>query len=195
MRSSLSEPFPMRCLRATWLTRLLAVLLISSTGAVVLAPSAWAQRNDVAFSYGAWLWQQLRVEPNADLEAALAQAFEERPASLEDFLTTFVAAYEAKSVAALGEAFAVEAASSEALIAQLQGRYLGIVSDAVLPRISSLGIVPPSNTSNDRAGATRAVMTKRWMAWQHQVATRVAADAPLIVVPLRVLSSASPMGP
>lgn len=185
----------MRCLRTTLLTRVLALLLMGSTVGVVLVPSAWAQRNDVAASYEVWLRQQLRVEPDAHMEAALAKVLDERPASLEDFLYAFVAAYEAEASGSLSEAFAVQAPSHEALVSYLYGRYLGIVGDAVLPRIIPMGIVAQSNTSNDRNGATRAVMTKRWIAWEQQEAAQLDLQATPVIIPLRVLFSASPMGP
>lgn len=185
----------MRVLRTTILTRILTTLLIGSVVAVMLVPSAWAQRNDVAASYEVWLRQQLRVTPDAHMEAALAEALEERPASLEDFLYAFVAAYEAEADVSLSEAFALHAPSDEALISYLHGRYLGIVGDAVMPRIVPMGVVAQSNTSNDRSGTARAMMTKRWLAWEQQEAAHLDLQAIPVIIPLRVLFSASPMGP
>ncbi|QXD14905.1 hypothetical protein GQ464_016030 [Rhodocaloribacter litoris] len=150
----------MRCLRSTWVLRLVVLCLGVSLLPVLLAPVAQASRP-VALPFSDWLRSLVREPVDEAFEQALAQAEARRPRSLHAFLTAFVEAYEAgRGAAAVAVVFTGEALSAEALILYLQRRYQRLVGEGLLPRTEVSSAVAQGKTS-ERSGSLPVFQRER----------------------------------
>ncbi|MEM1094362.1 MAG: hypothetical protein AAGJ10_07135 [Bacteroidota bacterium] len=147
----------MTWLRSVWMQRSIVSMLLASMAPVVMASAVQASQQRAVWTHADWLRGQLAGEATPAVEEALAAAVEEAGSqSLEAFLLAFIDAYAAAPDAQpLTELFAHAAATDEAVIAQLQQRYLRIVGEALLlrpmawasPASSSLDRTPPLKVS------------------------------------------------
>jgi hypothetical protein len=184
----------MRWLRASWTQRTLVSLLVASLGAVLFGATDLPSRHSA--SYADWVRTQLRAPADAALDDALAAA-DEQAHTFEGFLEAFVTAYEAEHPeTSLARAFVARDLPKEALITYLQSRFSRVVGEAVLPRLVMMKATPssPSPTSDRTAvgltpvhAAAHAIARAELPAQRHAVAR--------IVIPLRVLWDAQPLGP
>jgi hypothetical protein len=85
--------------------------------------------------------------------------------------------------------------SDEALIAYLESRYMGLVGHGVLPRLLLKAQVLTSTLSKRLGIFSSSVLTEKQQ--QHRIWTTMWQHAmrPVVVVTLRELSSAQPLGP
>ncbi|GAB5520613.1 MAG: hypothetical protein RhofKO_28640 [Rhodothermales bacterium] len=128
----------------------MALVLLVSMGPVVFASAVQASQQRAMWTHADWLRGQLAEDAMPAVEAALAIAVEEAGSqSLEAFLLVFIDAYSADpSALPLTDLFAHDAATDEAVIAQLQQRYLRIVGEALLLR--PMAWTGPASSSLDR---------------------------------------------
>jgi hypothetical protein len=184
----------MRWLRASWTQRTLVPLLVASLSAVLFVTVD--QPSQRTASYADWVRTQLRAPADAALDDALAAAAEQAR-TFEGFLEAFVAAYEAEHPeTSLARAFVARDLPKEALITYLQSRFSRVVGEAVLPRLVMVKATTTSQTpTSDRTvvglapvhAAAHDIHRAELPAQRHAVA--------LIVIPLRALWDAQPLGP
>ncbi|MFB3133503.1 MAG: hypothetical protein ACE10K_13380, partial [Rhodothermales bacterium] len=93
----------------------------------------------------------------------------------------------------LARAFSVLDLSNQALISYLEGRYLGFVGEAVLPRLVAAQVV--SKQVLKRGMAPLADLTRRNLTRCAWAATLQPSQAPVFILSLRALSAAQPLGP
>lgn len=131
-------------------------VLLGSMAPVVLASAVQASQQRAVWTHADWLRGQLADEATPAVEDALATAVEEAGSqSLEAFLLAFIDAYAAAPGALhMAELFEHDAATDEAVIAQLQQRYLRIVGEALLLR--PMAWASPTTTSLDRTPPLKA---------------------------------------
>ena len=185
----------MRQARTPYLSRLIAgILLASMLPALFVLPSSAASGATYG-SYSRWIRAQLRVPADASFDVAISKASESRPGSLEAFIEAFLDAYErANPGKSAAQAFTDIDLSDDALITYLQRRYTQIGDEGVLPRVyfttaSSAGIAAgQADTCGDAVSESDPQLRA------HSGAGTICAEA-AIVVSLRTLSSAHPLGP
>jgi hypothetical protein len=188
----------MRALRSTWRLRLLVgLLMVSLLPISVVMPESHGPT--AASSQAEWLRSQVRVslegEPKAAFEHALNEATEVRARSLHGFLRAFADAYVTQAPEQpLAELFDAPDLSGERLIRYLQQRYAHISGVAALPRIF-FSTYAASSPSSDRAMATGALVPATWHRALATAWTVLRSDAWTVVIPVRTLFSAQPMGP
>lgn len=180
-------------LRSTWGARGVGTLVLAGLLGASLTSTIPPSRY--ASSYAEWVRTQFRGPIDEAVEQALADASSDRPRSLDAFLTAFVRAYEAREPGATvaRSLFALDL-SDEALITYLESRYHGVVSDAVLPRAVLVATSLVSSHLSNRLTALGAPDARRDLpVWRVFAAWRIAWRG--VVVPLRVVSAAQPLGP
>lgn len=182
----------MRSLRMILVQRSLAVLVIASLLPVAfVSAEREAQRSG---PYADWVRGQLATS-NTAVEQALAAAASQPAGSLEAFLATFIEAYEAQGAgASLARVFVDHDLSNEGLIAYLQSRYGGMVSDGVLPRTALIQLTSSVHLS-DRQSLAVVPPADRMCVLQPCVASLGKTGARLFVKPLRLVWAAQPLGP
>lgn len=186
----------MRWMRSTWGARLMAAGLVACLLSSVVATGAMGQRRAVGLSYADWVRAQLRVPADDALEAALSEAVSSHPRTLDAFLATFIEAYESRQPQApLSVAFLSRDLSNDALISYLETRYHGVVGEGMLPRTFFTSALVPFTKAPDRPAMMADVLARHVL------------DAPLTgealrpearyrpAGPVRLLSSAQPLGP
>ncbi len=179
-------------LRKKGMRSLLVAVLVASLLPLVAAPTAWA-RGHVSVSYATWLRAQLRLPADAAFDAAVEEALDVHPRSLDDFLQAFVAAYEAQG-ADLADVFSSHGLSGEALVAYLQGRYLRLIGQALVPRV--LLTASSARTGGTSGGAFLASqLASRFLALPSDGAARSVLQEADPVFSFRLVSSARPLGP
>lgn len=171
----------------------LVAVLVASLLPLVAAPTAWA-RGHVSVSYATWLRAQLRLPADAAFEAAVEEALDAHPRSLDDFLQAFVEAYEAQG-ADLADVFSAHGLSGEALAAYLQGRYLRLIGQALVPRV--LLTASSARTGNAPTRGLTALSPTAPFSTLLSVgdASSVLPQAADPVFSFRRISSARPLGP
>lgn len=183
----------MRRLRSQWHARWVAALLLVSLLPVSFATAFSTARHTSSFAI--WLESQLQDPTDEAVVLALAEVSSHRTQSLEVFVRDFIDAYEAQRPG--GSAARVLAGldlTDEALIAYLESRYMGLEGFGILPRLLLKSQVFVSTLSKRLAGAKAVQAHQRqaqrtWTTmWRH-------AMRPVVVVTLRQLSSAQPLGP
>lgn len=122
---------PMRRLRTKRGSRLLVALMVTSLTSWMVVPWVGVAEQAAVKSYADWLRTQWGTASDAAATQAFEVAKEAQAQSLHDFLSIFVAAYLAQAP----QAVVIEAwaSSHEALMLYLQGQFLRLVGDAVLP--------------------------------------------------------------
>ena len=185
----------MRWARGPYLSRFLAGILIASMLPALFVLPGIAAPGTTYGSYSRWIRAQLRVPADASIEAALARASEERPASLEAFIEAFLEAFEkANPGRSAAFAFTDVDLSDDGLITYLQRRYTRIGDEGVLPRVyltTALGApVAPVSYDGEAAGDGRAATQLH--TYEREVILSAEAG---VVIPLRTLSAAHPLGP
>ncbi|MFQ5570648.1 MAG: hypothetical protein ACE5G0_13275 [Rhodothermales bacterium] len=147
-------------------------------------------------SYAGWVEAQLREPADETVQKALEVAAASRSRSLEAFLTVFVEAYEAQQPETpLARVFSPRSLSNEALIIYLQGCYIGLVNDAVLPRTVFVTVQALSKQALKRWKGTHAVLRAHRLAHSAWTQTVRPSVVPVFVLMLRSLSTAQPLGP
>lgn len=141
----------MRRLRATWIQRGLALLLVGSLlPASLVGPSSPDVQRSVSDTHADWLRAQVRTSMSAAeraaFEAALEAATEARPHALRTFLQHFVAAYvdEGGGAASLAALLGLSDGSHEHVVNELQRRRAHLTGWAVVPRLSTLAVSVPA---------------------------------------------------
>ncbi|NBC17632.1 MAG: hypothetical protein GVY18_10000 [Bacteroidetes bacterium] len=184
----------MRWLRASWTQRTLVPLLVASLGAVLFGATDLPSRHST--SYADWVRTQLRAPADAALDDALAAA-DEQARTFEGFLEAFVAAYEAEQPeTSLARAFVARDLPPEALITYLQSRFSRVVGEAVLPRLVVMTAATSSPTpTSDRTAIGLAPVRAAVHALVQAERPASGRAIALIVIPLRTLWDAQPLGP
>ncbi len=147
-----------------------------------------------------WLRSQVHMALDgaveADFEHALSAAQDAQPHSLHGFLRTFAEAYRTESPdRPLADLFGAPDLSGERLIRYLQQRFAHVSGMAALPRLLLLTYAA-AHPSPDRTAAASAFVGGAWQ--QHALATAwtaIRGDVWTVVIPLRTLFPAQPMGP
>ncbi len=184
----------MNRLRSTWGMRAVAGLLVASLLPVTFATAVHAAQH--TSSYADWVRRQLRIPADEAITQALETAEKSQPRSLEAFLAVFVEAYAAQQPErSLARAFSARDLSNKALISYLEGRYLGFVGEAVLPRAALVAAKVVSKQVLKRGMAPLADLTRRTLTRCAWAATLQPSHAPVFIPSLRVLSAAHPLGP
>lgn len=183
----------------------LAALMLLSVLPLVGGPLQAALWRSADVPYGDWLRTQLRVPADAAFEEAVERATAAAPASFEAFLWAFVEAYGSLDDAgdepivsdptALAAAFSSAPLNKEALVAYLQGQVERSVQQALLPRpVLAAAASSVSLTSDRQAGAILTTPFRAAAAALYGTAV-LHAPATFVVLPLRLLSAAEPLGP
>jgi hypothetical protein len=170
-----------------------AALLLVSLLPVSFATAFSTARHTSSFAD--WLETQLQDPTNEAVVEALAEVATHRTRSLEVFVRDFIDAYEAQHPdVSAARVLAGMDLSDEALIAYLESRYMGLVGHGVLPRLLLKAQVLTSTLSK-RLGTSSSVLANKQQ--QHRIWTTMWQHAmrPVVVVTLRQLSSAQPLGP
>ena len=173
----------------------MAGLLVASLLPVTFATAVHAAQH--TSSYADWVRRQLRIPADEAITQALETAEKSQPRSLEAFLAVFVETYVAQQPERpLARAFSVRGLSNEALISYLEGRYLGFVGEAVLPRAALVAAKVVSKKQVVKRGmAPLADLTRRTLTRCAWGATLQPSQAPVFILSLRALSAAQPLGP
>ena len=173
--------------------RWVAALLLVSLLPVSFATAFSTARHTSSFAH--WLETQLQDPTDEAVQQVLATVSSNRTRSLEVFVRDFIDAYQAQRPnASAARVLAGMDLSDEALIAYLESRYLGLVGHGVLPRLLLKSQVFVSTLSKRLGGSVSVLADKQqqhhtWTTmWRHAV-------RPVVVVTLRELSSAQPLGP
>lgn len=183
----------MRWLRASWTQRTLVTLLVASLSTVLFAAADTPSRRSA--SYADWVRTQLRTPADAALDEALTTA-DEQARTFEGFLNAFVDAYEAqRPETSLARAFLAHDLPPEALITYLQSRFARVVGDAVLPRLVMTATSASTAHSADRNAAALPPLLKDVHAASPAGLLPQWASHTLVVIPLRLLWDAQPLGP
>ncbi len=160
-----------------------------------VAPLATAAQPS-PLPFADWLRSQLREPAGADFEEALAVVEARHPATLHEYLSAFVEAYETRrSGDALAEAFTGQALSPEALLLFLQCRYHRVVGEAVLPSTALSTMVAPQAKTPEHPHAASAGRDESLLRTAAQ--SRVASVNRPRPFPhaLRHIVTAQPLGP
>ena len=184
----------MHRLRSKWSKRWVAALLLVSLLPVSFATAFSTARHTSSFA--SWLETQLQDTENEAVVEALAEVSTHRTRSLEVFVRDFIDAYEAQHPdVSAARVLAGMDLSDEALIAYLESRYMGLVGHGVLPRLLLKAQVLTSTLSKRLGTFSSSVLTEKQQ--QHRIWTTMWQHAmrPVVVVTLRQLSSAQPLGP
>lgn len=184
----------MNRLRSTWGLRAAAGLLMASLVPATFATAVHAARH--TSSYADWVRLQLRTPADEAVEQALETAEESRARSLEAFLEVFVEAYEARQPERpLARAFSTFDLSNDALISYLEGRYLRVASDAVLPRTALAAAKVVSEQVLKRGMAPLALLARRDLTRRAGAVRLCSSRTPVYILSFRALWAAQPLGP
>lgn len=184
----------MHRLRSIYGKRWLVALMLASLLPVLFATVSMASQRGT--SYAGWLRAQLLEPADAAVEQALAAAVQSDARSLDVFLNTFVAAYEAQETTLpLGHLFAAAGLSGDALMVYLQSRFSQLVGDAVLPRAVFIATQAATSHTSTRPDLSEAVSAYRNTVRFSGLVATATGTAISFVVPLRILSAAQPLGP
>jgi len=184
----------MNGLRSKWGKRgVVALLLVSLLPPTFATVAFAAQRTD---SLASWVRMQLREPADAAVEQALEQAERSAAGSLEAFLAVFVEAYEAqRPEKPLAHAFATRALSNAALIAYLQGRFLGFVGEVIFLRTVFVAAKMAVKKVSERSATPLVVLPRRDQVRGLGASPLQGVCGPVFIPLLRVLSAAQPLGP
>lgn len=180
-------------LQEKWVGRVLAAVLIASMLPTLVVPRA--QTGGPHFgTYERWIRAQLRISDGA-VEKAIAVAVAEGADTVQEFVVAFLKTYEdAAPGRAIALVFTERELSTDALISYLQSRYTRVVDDAVLPRIF-LTTAATQTVTNGHAGTSSGILSVARTALFAQSIASTPRLGAFIIIPLRVLSSAHPLGP
>lgn len=172
----------------------LVAMMLTSLVPLVVTPTAQEALHRSTTSYSDWLRAQLRVAPDAAIEAAFSEAEDARARTPHAFVEAFVEAYAAQHPAeALAGAFSALNLSHEALIAFLQGRIARLAGQALLPRVLLLSAHVPANANTQRLEP--GLLTVSRVTITLQAVAQRAVDVWPLVAGVRILSAAQPLGP
>ena len=183
----------MRCLRATWGKRLIVALLALSLVPLVVVPVKRAAQGTSAEVYADWLRGQLGDAADAVFEEALALTQAQHPRSFDAFLKAFLDAYERLSPTK-PLVYAAAGLSGDALALYLRGRFQRLGGDLLAMRVVLQAAAVTSGKLPGRVlGLTAGPAPSKLASWVQQV--EVPAGRTFVVMPLRLLSAAFPLGP
>lgn len=184
----------MHALRTTWNARLVASLLAACllpAGVLVPRPTTAPAAHT---AHAAWLRAQAAGEADVAFEQALEAATAARARTLNGFLEAFVEAHSEPET--LGAVFAREGLSGEALVRDLQRGLLGLSGVPPQGRLAWIGSVPGALPASGRAlGAGVLVSVQRAAQEVPLGAVVPLTREALVVVPVRLLWAARPLGP
>lgn len=189
----------MRWLRSTWRLRLLVGLLTASLlPFMVVMPEQ--QGLTATQSQADWLRSQVRVSLDAEAQEAVDGALDAAEAAeartLDAFIRAFADAYAQQSAEpSLGDLFDAPDLRGERLVRYLQQRVAHVSGVAVFPRIGSAVQAATSGPSPDRLMTVGSTVPSAWSRVLTSAWTTVRSDAWTVVVPVRMLFTAQPMGP
>lgn len=183
-------------LQKGWIGRVLAAVLIASMLPTLVVPRARTTGGSHFGTYERWFRAQLRVSGDVAVEEAIAAAVAEGTDSVREFVAVFLKSYQdAAPGRAIAQVFTERDLSTDALISYLQSRYTRVVDDAVFPR-SFLTTAVNQTVANAQSGASAGVVAgDRVSSLIRDISARNTLVGALIIIPLRVLSSARSLGP
>jgi hypothetical protein len=184
----------MKWLRSRGGKRFLVLLLGFSLAPVISAPAVHAMQPSRAPLYADWLRDQLTDGPSAEVEAAIQVAASTRAGSLGTFVKAFADAFsEMYPEAALTDVFPLEDSSTEALLFYLYGRYHHVLG-GVPVATATLEAAPSSLKASIR---TAAPLPDNQGTLQEPLSVTAfsAFEGEHLVFPVRLVSSARPLGP
>lgn len=184
----------MQWLRNTWMARGVVALVVTSLVALLFASAESSPRR--APSYADWVRAQLLHPAGEAVEQALQTASENHQGSLQDFLDAFIDAYEAAHPqGTAAQVFVAHDLSNDALITYLQGRYSRVVGEALLPR-TTITVATPSHSTSPAQQKLSAGTVAELLSVKKMPTAGVRAEvARLVIIPLRWLWDAQPLGP
>lgn len=185
----------MRRVRRPSFLRVLAGIVVASMLPALFVPAGAGASAVAGGTYSRWIRAQLRVPADEAIDAALEKASKSSSATFEAFVEAFLDAYEEsgpEQPAAL--VFAEDELSDAALIAYLQRRYTKIGEEGLLPRTCLVTAAGRSGiTFSTHAAATFSGSTGPALSHIGKPVGLLSGD--LLVIPLRTLTSARPLGP
>lgn len=183
-------------LQKGWIGRVLATVLIASMLPTLVVPRARTTGGPHFGTYERWIRAQLRISGDGAVEEAIAAAVAEGADSVREFVAVFLKSYEdAAPGRAIAQVFTERELSTDALISYLQSRYTRVVDDGVFPR-SFLATAVNQTVANGQSGASSGIIAaERASSLTRDTAARIAHAGAVIIIPLRVLSSARSLGP
>ncbi len=185
----------MTWVRHRWASRVLGAVLILSLLPTLFIPQAPAAKGAQFGTYERWIRAQLRVPVDDAVAGAIAGAVEARAASLQEFVTAFLASYqEAAPGRSIAQAFTERDLSNDALLTYLQRRYTQVVDDGVLPRLY-LSKATPQSFTNGGAPSNVGIVAEAILSLIARNTLASPSNDKFVVVSLRVLSSARSLGP
>lgn len=181
--------------RKRWTSRVFAAILLLSVLPTFIIPNNRAAGGAQFGSYEGWIRAQLRIPVDGAVEEAMSSAIESGADSFDEFLAAFLEAYaEAAPGQAISQVFTERNLSDDALISFLQRRYSQVGDEGVLHRVALTSLV--QQVAVDGKFGLAAITS-------HSGMSALAAAGPVIaslaertvVISLRTLSSARPLGP
>jgi len=186
----------MRWMRTRWIRRIVGAWLLVALASTMFIFRVLPSQTRVSSNYADWLRSQLKTPESEEIEKALNVATMSEPATLEAFLRSFLEAYEVfHPDTPLAEDLFQLRFSDEALLVYLQGRFLQVVGEAVLPRTSL--VIAASHVIQLSSRISKAI-TDRDSRIRIDTLYDLSAgydDGFFLPIVFRVLSAAQPLGP
>lgn len=183
----------MMWVRQRWTGRMLAAVLIASTLATFLLPTNRGVKTQFG-TYERWIRAQLRIPVDEAVEQAIAEAAAQ-VGSFEEFVSAFLKSYEEIAPGqSTARAFIDRDLSNDALLTYLHLRFTQVVGDFVLLRVY-VSKAASTFLSGGKTGWERAISTAELLESAAEFVFAQPSTDRLIIVSMRILSSARSLGP